>query len=199
MHVNIIVHNNYSMNTRTANLKDYKFFEQIFIIFLYHYIECNIIIIYLLLSLPLLLLLLLLLFIYLFIYYYYYYYVLCFTVKIYRYLVLTDRFLQLKPVSLPTFFTPSIVPFGGCWLCLVAPNVVRYSNHVGYLVVLLLLLLLLRRMVLWSEGKIKKLISDGNLTQKTSHLKCNISFLKLEPFIPTGLTNAFLLFDHIPS
>ena len=64
MHVNIIVHNNYSMNTRTANLKDYKFFEQIFIIFLYHYIECNIIIIYLLLSLPLLLLLLLL-FIYL--------------------------------------------------------------------------------------------------------------------------------------
>ena len=27
----------------------------------------------------------------------------------------------------------------------------------------------------------------------------SVSFLKLEPFIPTGLTNDFLLFDHIPS
>ena len=27
----------------------------------------------------------------------------------------------------------------------------------------------------------------------------SVSFLKLEPFIPTDLTNDFLLFDHIPS
>ena len=27
----------------------------------------------------------------------------------------------------------------------------------------------------------------------------SVSFLKLELFIPTGLTNDFLLFDHIPS
>ena len=91
---------------------------------------------------PLLLLLLLKKNYYYCYYYYYfnyYYYILkifcIFTVKICLYLVLTERFLQLKPVSLPTFFTPSIVPFGGCWQCLVAPNVVRYSNHMGYLVV----------------------------------------------------------------
>ena len=39
-------------------------------------------------------------------------------------------------------------------------------------------------------------ISGGNDSRKRHEKR---SFLKLEPFIPTDLTNDFLLFDHIPS
>ena len=41
-------------------------------------------------------------------------------------------------------------------------------------------------------------ISGGNDTVAVKDTK-SVSFLKLEQFIPTGLTNDFLLFDHIPS
>ena len=40
-------------------------------------------------------------------------------------------------------------------------------------------------------------ISGGNDSRKRHEKR--VSFLKLEPFIPTGLTNDFLLFDHISS
>ena len=41
-------------------------------------------------------------------------------------------------------------------------------------------------------------VSGSNDTVPVKDTK-SVSFLKLEPFIPTGLTNDFLLFDHIPS